>query len=41
MIEFNHPEKGWVASYDALTWAECEWINNLTGKQWYRLKEDA
>jgi hypothetical protein len=42
MIEFNHPEKGWVPAHleSTLTWADCQWINDLTERNLYRLKED-
>lgn len=41
MIEFNHPEKGWIDSHDPFSWEDAQWINDLTGKTWYRLKENA
>lgn len=41
MIEFNHPEKGWVEAYAIFPWEDYQRINEICGREIYRLKEDS
>lgn len=40
-IEYLSREKGWTNSYrDISTWPDCEWFNEIIGREFYHLVED-